>query len=402
MLSDVTLQYAEELTGALLGLDALYASSRGKGSSGTDVDMDRLVVLNLSDRHQPEPFADYAAARARFADLKRRSTELPEPDRALYYAQTCDSEIAFATWCEAGLSFTRQISDFLHIPARPASEEELDDLRSKMRVVLNDLGYSGDLAAQTAAWENRQRVPPDEVEPVLNELLSEAWDLTAERMEIPSEKSDGMRVETVRAVPYNAMCDYSHRLIRLNIEPTLTRPGLRHLAVHEGYPGHYVQFKRREVRYRQGRAPADVLLSVINTASSPPFEGIADIGLDVIGWHASLDDRLSGLLTRYRAGLGTRAAWRLHAEGVAPDAVRDELHRDALVGGEGWVDNRMRYITGQTRSALIWSYWTGEPAIRPVWELVKDYPEQNGAYFTYIYDRMHSNASLALFDASYA
>ncbi len=398
MLSDVTLRYAEELTEALLGLDALYASPRGKGTSGTDVDMDRLVVLNLSDHHQPEPFTNYAIARARFAELKRQSAELPEPDRALYYGQTCDSEIAFATWCEEGLPFTRQISDFLHIPARPASEQELDNLRTKMREVLNDLGYSGDLAAQTAAWESRQRVPPDEVEDVLNELLSEAWDLTAERLEIPAEKSDGMRVETVRAVPYNAMCDYSRRLIRLNIEPTLTRPGLRHLAVHEGYPGHYVQFKRREVRYREGRAPADVLLSVINTASSPPFEGIADIGLDLIGWHTSPDDRLAGFLTRYRAGLGTRAAWRLHAEGIAPETVRDELLRDALVGGEGWVDNRLRYLTGQTRSALIWSYWTGEPAIRPVWERIRDNPEQHEAYFTYIYDRMHSNASLALFD----
>jgi hypothetical protein len=402
MLSNATLRYAEELTAALLGLDALYARRRGKGASGGDVDMDRLVVLNLSDRHQPEALAGYPDARARFDELQSQSRELPEPDRALYYAQTCGSAIAFATWCEDGLPFTRQIADFLHIPARPASGHELTALRTAMRAVLTELGYAGDLASQMAAWEHRQRVPTDDVEAVLTELLSEAWDLTAERMEIPAEKTDGMRVETVSGVPYNAMCDYSHRSIRLNTDPTLTRPGLRHLAVHEGYPGHYVQFKRREVGYAQGRSPADVLLSVINTASSPTFEGIADVGMDVIGWQSGPDDRLAALLTRYRAGLGTRAAWRLHAEGVAPDTVRDELLRDGLVGGEGWVDARMRYIAGQTRSALIWSYWAGEPGVRPVWERVKNDPTRQDAYFSYLYDRMHSIDSVALFDGKTA
>ncbi|HKG26074.1 MAG TPA: hypothetical protein VKB09_10530 [Thermomicrobiales bacterium] len=397
MLSELTLRYAEELTEALLGLDAIYAAERGKQASGAEVDMDRLVVLNLSDHHRAKAFSGYPDARARFEELKRQSAELPEPDRALYYAQTCGSAIAFATWCEEGLPFKRQISEFLHIPARPASESELDGLRASMREMLVELGYHGDLGAQMAAWEDRQRVPADEVEGVLNEILSEAWDLTAGRMEIPAEKSDGMRVETVSAVPYNAMCDYSRRLIRLNIDPTLTRPGLRHLAVHEGYPGHYVQFKRREVRYREGLAPADVLLSVINTASSPSFEGIADVGLNVIGWHSEPDDRLAAFLTRYRAGLGTRAAWRLHAEDASQETVRDELLRDSLVGGEGWVDARMRYITGQTRSALIWSYWAGKPGVHPVWKRVKDRPELRGAYFSYVYDRMHSNDSIAMF-----
>lgn len=64
-----------------------------------------------------------------------------------------------------------------------------------------------------------------------------------------------------------------------------------------------------------GKAAADGLLSVVNTASSSPFEGIADNGLHVIDWIVSDDDRLAELLTRYRSGIGTVAAWRLHAEG---------------------------------------------------------------------------------------
>jgi hypothetical protein len=400
MLSDTTMRYAEELTPALLGLDALYAAERGKSTSGTGGDIERLVVLNLSDRHSPEPLATYSDARNRFAELRSLAAELPEADRRIYYAQTCASAIAFATWREQALAFSDQISHFLHVPARPATDAELSTLRTGMRDLLLELGYSGDLRAQLASWEEHQRVTADEVKGVLNDLLSEVWDLAAGRMDIPAEKSDGMHVETVTGVPYNAMCDFSRRLIRLNVEPTLTRPGLRHLAVHEGCPGHYVQFKRRQVGYAEGRVPADALLSVVNTASSTTFEGIADVGMDVIGWQTSLDDRLAGLLTRFRAGLGTRAAWRLHAEGASPGAVRDELLREALVGGEDWVDARMRFISAHDRAALIWSYWCGEPCVRPVWQRVRTDTGRQQAYFAYVYDRMHSAESIAMFDAA--
>ncbi|HJZ47201.1 MAG TPA: hypothetical protein VKE41_08555 [Roseiflexaceae bacterium] len=49
MLSDQTMAYAEELTAALLGVDALYRRESG--------DADGLVVLNMSTSHQPESFA---------------------------------------------------------------------------------------------------------------------------------------------------------------------------------------------------------------------------------------------------------------------------------------------------------------------------------------------------------
>ena len=61
-----------------------------------------------------------------------------------------------------------------------------------------------------------------------------------------------MKVSAVSGVPFNARCNYLGRTIELNIDPTLTRPGLKHLAVHEGYPGHYLQFKLRETLYREG------------------------------------------------------------------------------------------------------------------------------------------------------
>lgn len=398
MLSDATLAFGEEFAESLLGLDRLYGAEQGKDESIAGGDIERLVVINMSTTHQPRPYADYAAAIAHLTDLARHAAELPETDRRLYYGQAVSSAIAFATWRMQGLDFPEQIARFLHVPAEPASEAALDQLRSEMRRILTDLGYSGDLEAQCRAWQERQRVPPDEVRETLLDLLGEAWDRTAEIMEMPAEKSDGMTVETVTNVPYNAACHFPERTIRLNIEPILTRPALKHLAVHEGYPGHYVQFKRREVAYRQGRGAADGLLSVVNTAHSTPFEGIADAGMSLIGWDADLDGLLAKLLTEYNSGLGTRAAWRMAVDRWSREQTKDELATDGLVGGDGWVENRMRFISRPDRAALIWSYWQGERNIGSVWRRVSGRPELHKAYLDWTYDRLHSVASHALFD----
>jgi len=387
MLSDSTLAYAEELTPALLGLDALYRAESG--------DADGLVVLNMSTTHAPARFGSYDEARAAFADLEQRAEALPEPDRRSYYRQACQSAQAFLAWRAGALPFTGQIADFLHVPAAPASDAELETLRREMRALLLGMGYHGDLAAQCAAWEARNRVPPDEVPGVLAELLDEAWERTAARIELPAPKSDGMRVTAVSGVPFNARCDYLRRQVELNVDPILTRPALKHLAVHECYPGHYVQFKLRETWYRAGKAPADGLLSVVNTASSCTFEGIADNGLRVIDWIAGDDDRFAALMTRYRAGIGTAAAWRLHAQGWPAAQVEEWLRGQTLVGGEGWVANRMRFIAAPQRCALIWSYWWGEAAVAPAWERVES--ARRPAFLEFLYGRMHSPQSVAMF-----
>src|SRR5262245_12380177 len=112
MLSNVTLAYAEDLTDALLGVDALYRAESAE-------DTDGFVVLNMSTSHRPESFGGYAGSRERFAELERRAAELPEPDRRLYYGQACRSTLAFIRWREGDLPFTEQISEFLHVASAP-------------------------------------------------------------------------------------------------------------------------------------------------------------------------------------------------------------------------------------------------------------------------------------------
>ena len=184
--SNETMVPGRRVAGALLGLDALYRQESEDGEG--------LVVLNMDTAGEltASPFPTYRDARDAFTQLKEESADLPEADRRLYYDQLCHSTLAFIRWRRDGLSFQSQLGDFLHVPVEPASEQELGRLGRDLRDLLNRMGYSGDVAAQCAAWEDRNRVPPDEVEDVLSALLDEAWDRTEEGLlEIPAPKEDG-------------------------------------------------------------------------------------------------------------------------------------------------------------------------------------------------------------------
>ncbi|NJD19931.1 MAG: hypothetical protein FIA95_11710 [Gemmatimonadetes bacterium] len=389
-LSQATLELGRRAMSGLLGVDARYRAERGAP--------DGLAVQNMDVEGSvpAEAFAGYDEAAAYFQELGSDAAALPEADRRRYYHQLAGSTLAFIEWRVRGLSFKEQLEGFLHVPAEPAPGDELDALRVVMRALLSRMGYSGGLAEQCRAWEERNRVAAEDVPGVLTALLEEAWDRTEERLvPIPAPRSDGMKVAAVTGVAYNARCDYLSRTIELNVDPVLTRPALKHLAVHEGCPGHYLQFKLRETWARDGTAPADVLLSVVNTASSAVFEGIADAGLDAIGWVESDDDRLQALMNLYRAGIGTAAAWLLHVGGRPEAEVADWLRARSLVGGEGWVANRMRFIAAPARAALIWSYWWGETVVAPLWRRVPT--GRRGDFVRWLYGRMHSNQTVGMF-----
>jgi hypothetical protein len=149
--------------------------------------------------------------------------------------------------------------------------------------------------------------------------------------------------------------------------------------------------------FRQGSTTADVLLSVVNTASSSVFEGIADAGMRMIDWIEDDNDRVQALLSRHRAAIGTVAAWRLHAEGWPVDRVHDWLRAESLAGGEGWVANRMRFLSAPGRAVLIWSYWWGQLAVDAAWDRVA--PERRSEFIAFLYGRMHSTRTAGMFDA---
>ena len=126
------------------------------------------------------------------------------------------------------------------------------------------------------------------------------------------------------------------------------------------------------------------------------FEGIGDSGLTMLDWMENDDDRVQALMNVYRAGIGTEAAWQLHGLGWPVARVAESLAARSLVGGDGWVSNRVKFIQSPSRAVLIWSYWWGERVVTRAWQQVGAY--RRDAFLRFLYGRMHSNASLEMFE----
>ena len=387
-LSDKTLGLSEQVAKATMGVDALYRRETGF----TDLH-DGLVVLNMANV-PPEPFADYAEAQERLSDLARQALSLPEPDRRLYYTQACTSLWSFCQWRQDRLpEISDQIGLFLHVDPSPASQAQLDAYSKKLYGLLGEAGYAGDLKARIDAWERKNLVPADEVQGTMDEMMVEARERTGNILELP--ENDFYHCETVPSAAFNASSDYGNRRVIVNTAPVLTTQKLKHLVCHEVYPGHFMQFTLRRVAWERGIGGLDGTLSVCNHSSSCTFEGIADCGAAFLGWEEDIDDAVSALISVIQSALGTAASHRLHTLGWPRDRVADFLRANAPGGGEGWVANRMGFISDPARAALIWSYWRGDQGVFPVWGRVPR--EDRPAFFEYIYNRLHTVQSLQLF-----
>lgn len=387
-LSDKTMEYSEKVAKATMGIDALYR----KEMDLTDLH-DGLVVLNMADVPS-EPFTDYKDAQEMLGELSKEAMALPEADRRLYYTQACTSLWSFCQWRMGKLGqMNSQIGLFLHVDPAPATQRDLDRYNNKLHDMLRELGYTGNVKEQIASWEQKNLVPADEVKDTMDEMMEQARQMCGEILELP--ENDYYHCETVKNGPFNASSDYGNRRVIVNTEPILTRQKLKHLACHEVYPGHFMQFTLRRKAWERGIGGLDGTLSVCNHSSSSTFEGIADCGSKFLGWHEGLDDDVTELISTIQAALGTAASYRMHTLQWSDVDVRDYLRLNAPGGGEGWVANRMEFIRDPARAALIWSYWRGDEGVFPVWERVE--PKDRENFFQYIYNRLHTVQSLQLF-----
>lgn len=387
-LSDQTIAFSVDVARATMGVDALYRRETGF----TDLH-DGLVVLNMANV-EPAAYESYQAAQSHLAELAQKALALPEPDRRLYYAQACTSLWSFCQWRQDQLpSMSSQIGLFLHADPAPASQAALDVYSGELYRMLGEAGYAGSLKQRIDAWEQKNLVPADEVQGTMDEMMVEARRRTGEILPLP--EGDYYRCETVSGGPFNASSDYGNRRVIINTDPILTTQKLKHLVCHEVYPGHFMQFTLRRQAWEQGVGGLDGTLSVCNHSSSCTFEGIADCGIRFLDWEEGIDDRISGLVSVIQSALGTAASYQMHTLGWENVQVEDFLRKNAPGGGEGWVNNRMGFISDPARAALISSYWRGDEGVFPVWERVEkaDRPR----FFTYIYNRLHTIQSMQLF-----
>lgn len=385
-LSDKTLAFGEDLATVTLGIDAL-----DRKLYQTSDDYDGVACINLGWEKSAE-FSDWQEARAALQELAGRALSLPEADRRLYYTQACVSLDSFCAWREGLLPrLTDQVSMFLLSDGAPVSERYLADQCRKLDSYFDLLGYKGSLAERTKRWQEENAVPREDVQSVMTELMNQAREICGTFLPLPEEP---YRVATVNGGPFSARSEVLNLQVVVNIAPAYTRPSLKHLVCHEIYPGHYMQFTLRRELWKQGIAAADGLLSVTNHSSSSCFEGLADMGGRFLGWE-DVNDRICAIYDDIKSALGTLSSYQLDMLGWPEEQVEEYMHRWPLLGGEAAIKSRMAFIKDPTRAALIWSYWRGDQAFQNVMSRLDD--ADMPRFYDYIYSRLHTPASLALF-----
>jgi hypothetical protein len=196
----------------------------------------------------------------------------------------------------------------------------------------------------------------------------------------------------VSGVPFSAYCDYLGRQLRVNVDMRYTRSALKHLACHEGYPGHLVHLAVREQRTQSGAMPIDGSLVVTNSASSAIFEGIGENGIYFLDWIEGTEDELAMTLNRLRSSARMNAALMIHHENKPLEQVKVYL-QETCFATPAWVESRVAFLTHSLRAPFIFAYWCGDMGVEQVWQRVQ--PSQRQTFFQHLYYHMHTTTTLA-------
>ena len=259
-----------------------------------------------------------------------------------------------------------QARDLYGLPARPARESELEELRGDVRRILR-VSREDSLPEAVEAWEGERSVDRDAVALTMARFLRHARRDSRKLFKLPP--AERVRLVSTHGRSISGVCDYTRdyrSTVRLNVDLPWTWPALRDMAVHEAYPGHHVHQATREWEYLHADFPREAAVSLAACPMGPVEEGLAENAMIFVGWDRSPEDRMTLLLNRLRWGTEVNLAWMAHRE-----EPRRELLRYAM--DSGLVDWKqavrdVRYAANRAWASYAFCYWYGTAMIRHQYE----------------------------------
>ena len=288
-----------------------------------------------------------------------------DPRTARYVAGMLHAFHTFAR-VRAGSRFTylEQVEAYLELRDIWIPDAELESLRTRLVRLLAHAGYPDDLEQGLRAWERTRAVPTDRIVSRCTPMLEAAKrDSLACGIPVP----DRVAVDVVvLSSPYYAYAHY-HGDYRGTVELTSdllwTEEALKHSICHEAFPGHQASASSKEWAIQRGTWSALALPSLANTPVSPIVEGVAENGLEMLGWKKTLDDELFSTFNSLLFGVRTNAAILRHEHGEPRQEVIAYMMREAGARKD-WAVYQEKFITDPLWHTSFPHYWHGARLIR--------------------------------------
>lgn len=308
--------------------------------------------------------------------------------------QQIDSVVKLTCWLSGKkMQYRQLVRELLYVNENPVPLEVMDSLIAKLGDMLGERGYEGTVEQKLIKWKKNRSVEKNKVEEIADSLLNEAKNRTLE-LGFKEIADQSMKTVIVHDVPYQAYCDFKAGKVYINGDICHTYDSLKHLAIHEAFPGHTTHLAVRQKLVMEKAVPCDAGLVITNTASSPIFEGIGDNGGKFLNWCNTEDDKINELFQKISSITAMNSAHMINGEKKDRQEVIDYMKQFTFAEDE-WVESRLRFITHPFRAPFIYSYWRGNEAVGNIWSLVPEGLRDN--FIKYLYYNMQSIDSLEYF-----
>lgn len=380
---ELSTQYAS----VLLGADRAY---RERPSAGDQrLESEGLVPVQWTGLEVDT--VPLEQARTTLLKIADQASRLEDPHMRDWLTEQALASRHLLGWVTGDSSdFEQVVAQCLRIPAAPPSATLIQDHQQQLDLALARAGLAPGPSG-LEAYREQDQVPAPELQHQLQVLLDEARLRVVQFLPHLTLHDDPIQAQVIQDAPFSAYCDYPGRKVWINGDFRYTRSALKRLVTHEAYPGHDVHMAQREHLTTSGRMPIDGAIVLTNSASSVLFEGIAELGMELIRWRTSPFDEIERHYNRLQYLCSIDAAHALNTGRATPLEVSGLL-RQLLGQSDAWIDARLRFFTHRLRAPFIYTYWWGNELTHRFWNTVPAVHQE--AAVRHLYNRMHSPSTL--------
>ncbi|MHA1886093.1 MAG: hypothetical protein ACW96S_13640 [Promethearchaeota archaeon] len=241
------------------------------------------------------------------------------------------------------IPFMTKFSRLYDIKLKPVNYVDLENLKAD---VTEAFGGSESLEKSLAEIRERQKIPENEIQKLLNKSFNITKNRTKELFPDLLPQNEQIEIELVKDMErkwtlYNQYLGNYCSRIDININYGIYSTALLSSAAHEGYPGHHTEFAVKEERLMKKLNQYEHSILILNSPKLLISEGIADMAINML---YSYHDQSEIILQKFNHNLTKQESIDVLTK---QNKVKGKIHLfwyniAYLTLIEGWDEKRLR------------------------------------------------------------